>query len=157
MRSRNTTHRPVTLTLQPKKIVDIKLALVEKTQADKTSEKTKEQNEVRKAYQLPFFTRRISRSQSKKSLKDSSQDASSEDENKQANNKNLTVYCYSAKRQGSSLGLDHGKSLSISPDNEKEKLNTSLPLASKGLPGSILKSRWMVRTAGINILKQKTE
>ena len=42
MRSRNTTHRPLTLILQPKKIVDIKLALGEKSQADKTSDKTKE-------------------------------------------------------------------------------------------------------------------
>ena len=42
MRSRNTTHRPVTLTLLPKKIADIKLALGEKTLADKASEKTKE-------------------------------------------------------------------------------------------------------------------
>ena len=44
MRSRNTTHRPVTLTLLPKKIVDIQLAKgFEKIQAaDKASKKTKE-------------------------------------------------------------------------------------------------------------------
>jgi hypothetical protein len=57
------------------------------------------------------------------------------------------------KKQGCGLALDNGRILSISPDNEKEKLNISLPLASQGLPGSILKPRWMVPTAGINILK----
>jgi len=66
---------------------------------------------------------------------------------------NLILSCYSAKKQGIGLGLDNGRSLSITTDNEKKQLNKSLPLASQGLPGSILKPRWLVPTAGITILR----